>query len=181
MWCFDQFAICQKTDGQGLLFIIVRQRIMMPKSGKNTMIQGLSTNTDSSLPRYWSSSSGFFRFCSSEGWSMAESEEELLLYNKDDRENLLLVDLDASFSDSVSSTDCTLTLIVLFFNRTECSLLLCFPFGNLDTSCHSFEGVWEKWLLLDLDPSLSYTESSSSESASKGIVNFFMFLWCVLR
>jgi hypothetical protein len=72
---------------------------------------------------------------------MAVAEEEFLLSNKDDREKLLLVDLDALFSDAVSSKDCTPTLIVLLFNRTECSLLLCFPFCNLDSSCCSFEGV----------------------------------------
>jgi hypothetical protein len=72
---------------------------------------------------------------------MAVSEEEFSLSNKDDQENWLLLDLNASFSDAVSSKDYKPTLIVLRFNRTECSLLLCFPFGNLDSSCCSVESV----------------------------------------
>ncbi len=72
---------------------------------------------------------------------MAVAEEEFLLSNKDDQEKWLLLDSDESFSDAVSSKDCTLTLIVLLFNCTERSLLLCFHFGNLDSDCCSFESV----------------------------------------
>jgi hypothetical protein len=72
---------------------------------------------------------------------MAVAEEEFLLSNKDDQENWLLVDSDASFSDAVSSKDCTSTLMVLLFNPTESSLLLCFLFDNLGSSCCSFEGT----------------------------------------
>jgi hypothetical protein len=72
---------------------------------------------------------------------MAVAEEDFLLFNKNNQENWLLVDLDASFSDAVSSKDCTPTAMVFLLNRTECSLLLCFPFGNSGSSCCSFEDV----------------------------------------
>jgi hypothetical protein len=71
---------------------------------------------------------------------MAVPEEEFLLPNKDDQEKWLLLDLDASPSDAVSSKDCTPTMIVLLHSHTEHSLLLCFCFGNLDSNCCSFKG-----------------------------------------
>jgi hypothetical protein len=99
---------------------------------------------------------------------MAVAEEDSSLFNEDDQENWLLVVLHASFSDAISSKDCTPTATVPPLNHTEHSLLLCFFFGNSGSSCCSFKDVGEKWLLPDSQPSLL-----SSESSSTGIVNFF--------
>ncbi len=76
-------------------------------------------------------------------------------------------------------TDGTPTLTVLC-NLTERGLLTFFCFGTLDSGCLSFEGYLlsvseeeslssneddqEKRLLLDLDPSLSDAQDSSSEN-----------------
>jgi hypothetical protein len=72
---------------------------------------------------------------------MAVAEEDSSLLNKDDGENWLLVDLHASFSDAVSSKDCTPTATVPLLNSTEHSLLLCFLFGNSVSSCCSIKDV----------------------------------------
>jgi hypothetical protein len=56
---------------------------------------------------------------------MAVAEEEFLSSNKVHQENWLLVDLDASFSDAVSSKDFTPTLIVFF---TVLNIVFCFVF-----------------------------------------------------
>ncbi len=50
---------------------------------------------------------------------MAVADEDSSLFNEDDQENWLLVDLDASFSDAISSKDCTPTVMVPLLNRTE--------------------------------------------------------------
>jgi hypothetical protein len=81
---------------------------------------------------------------------MTVAEEDSSLFNEDDQENWLLVKLDASFSDAISSKDCTPTATVPLLNCTERCLLLCFLFGNSGSSCSSFKDVWEKWLLSDL-------------------------------
>jgi hypothetical protein len=72
---------------------------------------------------------------------MAVAEEDSSLFNEDDQEKWILVNLHASFSDAVSSKDCTLTATVPLLNCTECSFLLCFLFGNLGSSCCSFKDV----------------------------------------
>ena len=172
------WPICDlsKDDDQGLLFRVVRGSIMTSTSGENTMIQGLNTNIDISLPMFRLFSFVFFLFCFFEGWSMAVAEEDSSLFNKDNWENWLLVDSDASFSYAISSKDCTPTATVPLFSRTECSLLLYFVLGNSGSSCCFFEDIWEKSQLPDSYPSLL-----SSESSSTGIVNFFFeFFWSVL-
>jgi hypothetical protein len=72
---------------------------------------------------------------------MAVAEEESSLFNEDDQENWLLVNLHASFSDAISSKDCTPTATVSLLNHTECSLFLCFLIGNSGSSCCSFKDV----------------------------------------
>jgi hypothetical protein len=52
---------------------------------------------------------------------MAVPEAEFSLFDKDDQENWLEVDLDASFSDAESSKDSTPTAMVLLLNCTELS------------------------------------------------------------
>ncbi len=72
---------------------------------------------------------------------MVVAEEDSSLFNEDDQENWLLVDLHTSFSDAIPSKDCTPTAMVPLLNCTECSLLLCFLFGNSGSSCCSFKDV----------------------------------------
>ncbi len=57
---------------------------------------------------------------------MAVAEEASTLFNKDNQENWLLVDSDASLSYALFSKDCTPTAMVPLLNNTECSLLLVF-------------------------------------------------------
>jgi hypothetical protein len=59
---------------------------------------------------------------------MAVAEKDSSLFNEDDQENWLLVDLDASFSNATFSKDSTPTATVPLFNCTERSLWLCFFF-----------------------------------------------------
>jgi hypothetical protein len=104
---------------------------MMSKRGENITIQGLNTTIDISLPMFRSVSFVIFLL----------AEEDFSLFNKDNQENWLLVDLDASLSGALSSKDCTPTVMVPLFNRTERSLLLCFLLGNSGSPFCSFKDV----------------------------------------
>jgi hypothetical protein len=72
---------------------------------------------------------------------MAVAEEDSSLFNENDQENWLLVNLHALFSIALSSKDCTPTVMVPLLNCTECSFLLCFLFGNPGSSCCSIKDV----------------------------------------